>query len=106
MAEIGKWSANFDTDTLDQLLARVIHASRGVVSDEHRRHIMTVVRSLDHDEEKSISFNIDHEGECTSLGFTIFMDDMDAPDVAFFGPPTIIAIIESEHVKLCEELGL
>ncbi len=106
MPQIIEWSANFDTATLDQLLKRVVSVTNEVVTEDHQRQIMDFVRSLEHNDEKPISFEIQHKGERTSLGLTVFMDDIDAPDVAFFAPPEIIAIIKSEYEKLCEELGL
>jgi hypothetical protein len=105
MAKIAEWSANFSFDTLDALLGRVV-ARSGAVTDFHRRAIMDFVRSLKDGDEKPLSFEIRHNGERTSLGLRVFMDDPWAPDVSFFAPPEVIEMIAGEHRKLCDELGM
>jgi hypothetical protein len=81
-------------------------ARGGVVTDRHRQAIMDFVRSLNADEEKPISFEISHNGERTSLGLRIFMDDPCSPNVWFFAPPEVVQMIADEHDKLCDELGI
>ena len=101
-----EYSANFDTDTLDTLMQRVSARWPDIVTSQRLRDFMAFVRSLQHDDEKPFSFTVQHNGTPATITFKVFMDDIDAPDVAFFGFPEFIQSIESEHAKLCKELGI
>ena len=90
MSRVIEYSANFSSDTLDELLRRVVAATNGFVSDFHHGKVIEFVGSLELEETKPISFAIRPNGQTASLGLSIFMDDIDAPDVSFFGPPDIL----------------
>ena len=67
---------------------------------------MALVRSMDLDQTERIGFSIQHKDKTQSLGLVIFMDDIDAPDIEFFTVPDLLKVIQHEHQKLCDELGI
>lgn len=46
------------------------------------------------DEEESLNFRVRYAGKETPLQIAIFMDDVDAPDIAFFTSVELAAVIE------------
>jgi hypothetical protein len=104
--KLAEYSANFDTDTLETLLQRVSAGWPAIITPQRVRDFIAFVRSLAHDDEKPFSFTAEHAGEEQEITFTVFMDDIDSPDVSFYAFPALIESITSEHTKLCEELGI
>lgn len=105
-AKRAEYSANFDTDTLETLIQRVSAKWPSIVTPQRTQDFMAFVRSLAHDDEKPFSFTAEHEGVNHEIMFTVFMDDIDAPDVYFYAFPALIESIQTEHTKLSEELGI
>lgn len=101
-----EYSANFDTDTLEILIERVNVQWPDIMTDQRVADFLKFVRGLKHEDQKNFGFNAMHEGVRKEIVFTVFMDDIDAPDVYFLAFPEFIQSIESEHEKLCEELGI
>ena len=101
-----EYSANFDIETLETLVQRVSAKWPTMLSPQSSRDFISFVRSLAHDDERPFSFTVEHEGAKQDVTFTVFMDDIDAPDVYFSAFPALIQNIEAEHTALCEELGI
>src|SRR5260221_8842107 len=105
-AKRAEFSAGFDIGMLETLIQRVSARWPGIVTPQRAQDFMAFVRSLAHNDEKPFSFRDEHEGVAHEITFTVFMDDLDAPDVYFYAFPALIETIETEYTKLCEELGI
>jgi hypothetical protein len=104
--KIESFSANFDREIFDALLARVSAKWPDVLTPERQKEMTDFCLSLEHNDEKAMSFVVQRDGVTTSFGIRAFMDDLDFPDVEFFSVPEIIRTLEEEHEQLCEELGI
>ena len=100
--EIESFSANFDQGLFTKLMERV---SAKWPEPARVREMTAFCLSLQHNEEKPLSFLVQHEGLTTSFGIRAFMDDIEFPDIEFFSFPDIIQTIRDEHARVCAELG-
>jgi hypothetical protein len=87
------------------LMARVSAKWPNVLTPARVKEMTDFCLSLEHNEEKPLSFAVQHYGVTTSFGIRAFMDDIQFPDVEFFSFPEIIKTIREEHDRVCEELG-
>lgn len=55
------------------------------------------------DSEREFVFNVRYSGVPETLRMTLFMDDVDSPEVSFFGSPALIDPIGAEIRKFTEE---
>jgi hypothetical protein len=102
----GETGMNLDLDDLEPFLFRVssVFESGGFDSEK----IRSIVRSVERqriDSEREFFLKIFYSGICEPLRITVFMDDVDAPDVSFFGSPDVIRRIEAEIRKFVDEQG-
>jgi hypothetical protein len=103
--KIESFSANFDQELFTKLMDRVSAKWPDVLTSERVKEMTAFCLSLQHNEEKPMSFAVQHAGVTTSFGIRGFMDDVEFPDVEFFSFPEIIQTIRDEHQRVCEELG-
>ena len=103
---IESFSANFDREIFTMLMERASMKWPRVLTPARVKEMTEFCLSLQHNEEKPLSFAVQHAGETTSFGICAFMDDIDFPDVEFFSFPEIIATLEREHERICEELEI
>lgn len=103
--KIETFSANFDQELFTRLMDRVSAQWPGVLPKARVKELTEFCLSLRHNEEKPMSFAVQHNGVTTSFGIRAFMDDLDFPDVEFFSFPDIIRTISEEFDLVCEELG-
>jgi hypothetical protein len=103
--KIESFSANFDQELFTRLMDRVSARWPQVLTPVRLKEMTDFCLSLQHNEEKRMSFAVQHAGITTSFGILAFMDDLLFPDVEFFSFPEIIQTIGDEHERVCEELG-
>ncbi|NQZ70828.1 MAG: ankyrin repeat domain-containing protein [Lentisphaeria bacterium] len=101
---IKQTSANFDMDLLKKLLDKI--ASHCEITTDKISDIMAFVQSIPHEDTDKYSTEITFNGVRDKLVLLIFMDDIDSPDVEFFGGKEFIIWLRSAHNQLCEELGI
>lgn len=99
------FSANFDRELFTRLMERVSAQWPEILTPSRVKELTEFCLSLHHNEEKPMSFAVQHAGQTTSFGIRAFMDDIEFPDVEFFSFPEIIQTIRDEHERVCEELG-
>lgn len=103
--KIESFSANYDRELFTKLMERVSAKWPDVLTPVRVKEMTTFCLSLQHNEEKPMSFAVQHSGVTTSFAIRAFMDDIQFPDVEFFSFPEIIQTIRDEHARVCEELG-
>lgn len=103
--KIESFSANFDKELFAKVMDRVSVNWPQVLTPARVKEMTDFCLSLQHNEEKSMSFAVQHAGVTTSFGIRAFMDDLQFPDVEFFSFAEIIQTINDEHERVCEELG-
>jgi hypothetical protein len=103
--KIESFSSNFDQELFTKLMERVSAKWPDVLTPARVQEMTAFCLSLQHNEEKPLSFAVEHNGFTTSFGIRAFMDDIGFPDIEFFSFPEIIQTIRDEHERVCEELG-
>ncbi|MDJ0940692.1 MAG: hypothetical protein QNJ00_13105 [Woeseiaceae bacterium] len=103
--QIVETSMNFDLDMLEKLL-RSLSDRCPRFDDGALTKTMALVKGMKHDETQRHSVEVEFDGDVFYLGFEFFMDDIDAPDVRFWGTPAFVAWLESEYEAICDELGI
>ena len=103
---LGEASMNFDTDGLAEYVQRLPALIGGGFGEAEIARVMAEVREMEHNEGRILDFPITWQGEPTTLLVEVFMDDIDAPDVAFIAVPELAARIQSDMVGWAEEKGL
>ncbi len=103
--KIETFSANFDQELFTRLMGRVGAKWPDVLPPARIQELVAFCLSLEHNEEKPLSFSVQHQGVTSSFGIRAFMDDIEFPDIEFFSFPEFIQTIREEHARVCEELG-
>ena len=97
---------NFDQENVKSFLQRIApFIDSGFGSNEINR-VVELIDGLDHDEEKGLEFSIVFKAQPSPFLVRAFMDDIQAPDLSFFGPPELAERITFEMRAFCEELGI
>lgn len=103
--QIVETSMNFDLETLRNLLDRISKRCPRF-GDREVQRALSLVSEMQLDETRHHNAEIDFDGQVFHLGFEFYMDDIDAPDVRFWGTGDFVAWLESEYDVMCEELGI
>jgi hypothetical protein len=82
-------SANFDLDDVRPFLLRLGWDRRTAAITERW------IRGIHLEQGKSIEVSITYDGKSSKLFIGCFMDDIDAPDLEFRGPPKLIREIRA-----------
>lgn len=98
-------SMNFDLSTLRNLLERISKRCPRF-NDREVTNALSLVSEMQLNETKHHNAEIEFNGMTFHLGFEFFMDDIDAPDVRFWGTEDFVTWLESEYDAMCEELGI
>lgn len=106
MSQLSEASMNFDLDTLGPFLNRVSEQVDSGFGNEEIQALMAEVTGMEVDAEMQWNFTVVHRGDSTPLEVQVFMDDIEAPDVAFFTSASLAQEIEEEWAKYTEELGI
>lgn len=92
-------SMNFDLEQVPVFLTQLAPLLEGFGHAEIEQ-IESLLIDMEIDEEERIDFTVRYQGEEMLLQIEIFMDDIGAPDVAFFTQPALAEAID----QLMEEL--
>ncbi len=98
-------SANFDAEDVGPVIARVAALldsglPQARVDDLTKRIVAQAV-----DSEKSYEYAVVYKGQKTRLRIVAFMDDEEAPDLAFFSSEPLIAAIDQVIEAYMAEVG-
>ncbi len=86
-------------------MERISNSWPAIITPKRIQELTSFCLSLEHNETKRMSFEVEHAGVRTSFGIEAFMDDLTFPDVEFFSFPELIQAIDQEHDRVCDELG-
>jgi hypothetical protein len=86
-----EWSANLDMADLNPVLESVAKCINSGFGRQEIAEINGVVDDMNHDQTKAFCFPIIVEGKKSELGFVVFMDDIDSPDLEIHSSPRLIA---------------
>ena len=101
-----EFSTNFDSDWVRPFLQRIqplIESGFGRVQVDQ---VCQLVATLLHDQERALEFSIRHRGRSGRFRVQIFMDDIASPDIYFFSPPDLTAMIKAEFDQFAQEKGI
>src|SRR5260370_34375112 len=99
--KIESFSSNFDQELFTRLMERVRAKWPDVLTPTLVKEMTDFCLSLKHNEERPLSFAVQHDGVTTSFGIRAFMDDIEFPDIEFYSFPEIIQSIRDEHERVC-----
>lgn len=99
-------SMNFDMENVRPFLQRIAPFIDSGFGAPEIDLVEKMVNATDHDQEGELSFQITHAGAPHRFVVRVFMDDIDAPDLYFFGPKALAERIDDEMDTFCEELGI
>lgn len=99
-------SMNFDMQNLQPFLLRVSHIVQAGFTESEIEIIMSSAKNMKVDQQNDFSFDITHNDKRAKLKISIFLDDIDAPDVYFYSCPELARKINNEMIKFAEELGI
>jgi len=105
MTDLVEASMNFDADMVGPFLERLSGLAAGF-GPAQIDEVLKVVNELDVDEERQLDFRVTYQGDEVPMRISVFKDDIDAPDVYFFGPPALIEEINKLTSNFCEEHGI
>jgi hypothetical protein len=95
---------NFDLESLEPFLQRLAQKIEGF-SPVEIAAVMRGVSEMAVDEERDWNFTVQHAGSPVPLRVHIFLDDVDAPDLAFFTSAELASLIQEELVLFAQEQG-
>jgi len=92
---LNEWSTNLDMDDLEPTLKRLASCIDNGLGEREIAEVMGVVEKMRQDQTKAFKFSISASREKADLFIVIFMDDIDAPDLAVHSAPQIIRKFEA-----------
>lgn len=98
-------STNLDLELLGPFIERVSSLVTGFGTAEVAE-ALEVFEDLEMKEERERAFQVQYGGETMPLVVRIFKSDEDAPDIAFFAPPSLVEEINKLMEAFCEEHGI
>ncbi len=104
--ELMESSMNFDLENVRPFLLRIAPLIASGFGAAEIDRIVTLVKSMKHEDEREVAFDIIHEGRRSAFRIGVFMDDLDSPNIHFFGPPALAQQIDTQMDKFCEELDI
>ncbi len=99
-------SMNFDLENVRPFLQRISSLIEIGFGPAEIDHVVALADSMQHDDEQTLEFQIQLGNQRSTFRVGIFMDDIDAPDMYFFGPADLAERIDAEMDRFCEELGI
>lgn len=99
-------SMNFDMKNLRPFLVRLSHIVQAGFSESEIETVMSSANNMKVNQQNDFTFDIKYNEKRTKLKISIFLDDIDAPDVYFYSCPELATTINNEMVKFAEEFGI
>jgi hypothetical protein len=88
-------SANFDLADVRPFLSRVSAVLDSGFGEAEVDQLVSQIGQQAVDSEQTYDFTVTFDGHQGTLRVTALMDDVGAPDMAFYAPPTLAARIDS-----------
>lgn len=97
-------SMNFDLEMVRDFLDQIEDALElGLEVDD----LVEFAENTEVEDERQRTFDVEFRGEEASMTYVVFMDDIDAPDIAFFvSDQDLAAEITRQMEAFCEKHGL
>jgi hypothetical protein len=105
LTDLAETSMNFDAHLVGPFLEQLSALIDGFGPTEISK-LLTVIDELEVDDERELRFQVIHARQLVPLNVRIFQDDVDAPDLYFFAPPTLIEEIDKLMRAFCEDHDL
>ncbi len=101
MANKYEASMTFDMELLRDFLEQIEdELELGIDVDE----LYDFAENTEVEDERQRTFDVDFRGEEVSMTYVVFMDDIDAPDIAFFvSDPELAEEIDKQMAAFCEK---
>jgi|SRR5215469_16127607 len=99
-------STNFDLENVRPFLQRISPLIESGFGDVQIEQVCQLAQRMEIDATEELRFPIRFAGKDTFICISIFMDDIESPDIYFFSPPALAAQIDAEMQKFFEELGI
>ncbi len=104
-SQLTEASTAFDLGNLEPFLHRVSNLVDSGFGEPEISELMTEVSAMAVDTERKWRYTVIHAGQSTPLEVHVFMDDFEAPDVAFFTSKVLAEAISRKMDSFMEELG-
>jgi hypothetical protein len=89
-----EWSSNLDMDDLRPTLEKLSKCIDNGFGQKEIDEVCGVAEEMHHDQTRALKFSISAAGQKADLFIVIFMDDIDAPDLAIHSAPAVIRKLE------------
>ena len=99
-------STGFDLEHVRPFLKRISLLIESGFGETQIDRVCQLAEKMEVDATEELEFPIRFGGKDTFMRITIFMDDVESPDVYFFSPPDLAAKIDAEMESFFEELGI
>ncbi len=91
--ELEEWSANVDLEDVENILGQVGKLVAGFGKAE-LAEVVGVAEGMEVEQTRAFRFEVKRAGKAEELWVTLFMDDIDSPDLAIFASAEVIARLE------------
>jgi len=92
---------NFDSENVRPFLETLNANAAGTIDESALASVDRALNTMSVDDTRDVLLNAD-----TGLALQIFMDDIQAPDLYFFGSPETITYIEKIFFAFAAALGI
>lgn len=96
-------STNFDMEQVEPFLRAVSELVEKGFGNEEIKRLLNMIEGMEHDDEKFVEFQVVYFGEEMPLVISVFMDDIDSPDISLFTFPVLAEVIDTEIEKMFSE---
>jgi hypothetical protein len=104
LGELSEASTNLEVEGVAPLLQRVARLVEGLSRSEVQS-LAREIAALPIEAEREWNFKVRYRGGDVALRVVAFMDDVDAPDLAFFTTAELAAAIQREMRAYSQERG-
>jgi hypothetical protein len=104
-AQLQEASANFDIEDVKPFLARVVALIDSGFTTADARALAERIAQQPIDSEREYRYTVLADGAHTELHIVAFMDDVDAPDIAFLTHAKLAAKIDAAMQQYFDEVG-
>ena len=98
--------AGFDLEQVRPFLQRISPLIESGFGEVQINQVCQLIERMEIDATEELEFSIRLGGKATSMRVSVFMDDIESPDICFFSPPALSARIDAEIESFFEELGI
>jgi hypothetical protein len=89
-SSLEEWSSNLDMDDVEPLLRKIAGLVDSGFGKSEIEEVIGVVEEMKPDQTRAFRFGVRFQKQKTALYVVLFMDDIDAPDLAIHSAPALI----------------